>query len=242
VLYEDEHIAVINKPAGYMVHPVEGGDETTVVHGLVWRFPHLSWLAGDDRPGIVHRLDRDTSGIMLIAKHDSSHHTLTMKFKAREIHKRYAALCHMLEPVQGGLIDMPIGRSLRDRKKMAIQHETGRNAITEYRVVGNFGPYALVKAYPRSGRTHQIRVHLSFVGLPILCDRFYGREKSLSLSTLQGKHPRKNEKPLLARQALHAEALAFTHPETDMPMRFEASMPPDMLKALGVVRNCFPDG
>ncbi len=239
VLYEDDHIAVINKPAGYMVHPVEGGDETTLVHGLLWRFKELSWMAGDDRPGIVHRLDRDTSGVMLVAKHDTVHYKLTMKFKAREIHKQYVALCTMKEPVQGGLIDMPIGRSLRNRKKMAIQYETGRHAITEYKVDEMFGRYAVVHAYPRSGRTHQIRVHLSFMGLPILADKLYGREKSIYANTLKGRKPGRNEKPVLERQALHACTLELEHPETGLPLHFEAEMPPDMQQVVGLLRRIY---
>lgn len=240
VIYEDEDLVALNKPAGLAVHPAPGLTEATLAHGLLWRFRSLSGMAGDDRPGIVHRLDRDTSGVMIVAKNDTAHHRLSLKFKAREMHKTYVALCSLREPAAAGVIDLPIGRSLRDRKKMAIRYDGGRAAITEYAVRRIFGPFALVEAFPRSGRTHQIRVHLSFMGLPILCDQLYGREKYLLESTVRGTGRRQREDSILRRHALHARTLCFTHPRTDQPMRLEAALPEDMSRVLGILRRAYP--
>lgn len=240
VVYEDDHLVVINKPPGVMVHPVSGGTETTLVHGLLYRIKDLSGMAGTDRPGIVHRLDRDTSGIMVVAKNDVAHHRLAVMFKARTMQKAYIAVCRLQEPVQGGVVDLPIGRSLRNRKKMAIRYDTGRSAITEYWVSEIFGSHALVNAYPRSGRTHQIRVHLSYMGLPIICDRYYSDAGRIYQSTLKGVQKLPNEKPVLARQALHARMLTFTHPVTGRRMCFEAALPADLCRLVGLLRRTFP--
>jgi len=240
VLYEDQDIVALNKPAGIAVHPSPGLNETTLVHGLVWRLKNLSHLAGQDRPGIVHRLDRDTSGVMIVAKNDAIHHKLSLKFKAREMHKAYVAVCSINDPIQAGVVDVPIGRSLRNRRKMAIRYDSGRPAITEYRVREILGPYAIVDAFPRSGRTHQIRVHLSFMGLPILCDQLYGAQKAVYASGLRGKPKEPGEEPLLARQALHARSLSFTHPHTGRLLRFEAALPEDITRLIGHLRRVYP--
>ena len=240
VLYEDEDIVALNKPPGIAVHPSPGLSETTLVHGLLWRLKNLSRLAGHDRPGIVHRLDRDTSGVMIVAKNDAVHHRLSLKFKAREMHKAYVAICQIDEPLEAGVVDMPIGRSLRNRRKMAIRYDSGRPAITEYRIREVLGPFAIVDAFPRSGRTHQIRVHLSFMGMPIVCDQLYGTQKAVYLSGLLGKSKEPDEEPLLARQALHSRSLCFAHPRTGKVVRLEATLPEDMLRFIGHLRRLFP--
>ncbi len=240
IFYEDEDLVALNKPPGVAVHPAPGLTEPTLVHGLLWRLRLLSRLAGADRPGIVHRLDRDTSGVMIVAKNDMAHHQLSLKFKAREMHKSYTAICRIREPIEAGVIDVPIGRSLRNRKKMAVRYDGGRAAITEYQVRQIFGSFALVDASPRSGRTHQIRVHLSFMGLPIVCDQLYGAEKRLFASSIRGKPRVAGEKPLLRRQALHARRLSFTHPRTGRRLRLEAALPEDMQRVIGILRRLCP--
>ncbi len=233
IIYEDEDMAAIVKPPGLTVHPSPGVNETTLVHGLLWRIRQLSGMGGWDRPGIVHRLDRDTSGVMVVAKNDSAHHKLSLMFKAREVHKTYVAVCTVREAFRSGVIEAPIGRNPRDRKAMSIRYDTGRAAITEYQVRHVFGRFAVVEAHPRSGRTHQIRVHLKFMGMPLLCDALYGYEKVVYPSTLLGLARPADERPLMHRQALHARRLCLTHPRTGMQMCFESALPPDMLGLIG---------
>ncbi len=239
IIYEDEDMAAIVKPPGLTVHPSPGVNETTLVHGLLWRIRQLSGMGGWDRPGIVHRLDRDTSGVMVVAKNDSAHHKLSLMFKAREVHKTYVAVCTVREAFRSGVIEAPIGRNPRDRKAMSIRYDTGRAAITEYQVRHVFGRFAVVEAHPRSGRTHQIRVHLKFMGMPLLCDALYGYEKVVYPSTLLGLARPADERPLMHRQALHARRLCLTHPRTGMQMCFEAALPPDMLGLIGFLRGAF---
>ncbi len=239
IVYEDEDLAVIVKPPGLTVHPSPGTSETTLVHGLVWRMRRLSCMGGWDRPGIVHRLDRDTSGVMIVAKNDVAHHKLSLMFKAREIHKTYVAVCTVREAFREGVIEAPIGRNPRDRKAMSIRYDSGRAAITEYHVRHVFGRYAVVEAHPRSGRTHQIRVHLKFMGMPLLCDALYGYERVVYRSTLCGRAREPDEPPLLRRQALHAQRLRFIHPRTGVPLCVESALPPDMLGLIGFLRSTF---
>ena len=241
IIYEDADLAAIVKPPGLTVHPAPGMSETTLVHGLLWRMSTLSGMGGWDRPGIVHRLDRDTSGVMIVAKNDVAHHKLTLMFKAREIHKTYVAVCTAREAFGEGVVEAPICRSARDRKAMSIRYDSGRAAITEYRVRHMFGRYAVVEAHPRSGRTHQIRVHLKFLGMPLLCDAVYGSEKVVYRSTLCGRAREPNEPPLLSRQALHAQGLRFAHPRTGVSLRIESALPPDMLGLIGFLRSAFEE-
>lgn len=242
IVYEDEDLAAIVKPAGLTVHPSHDLRETTLVSGLLWCMKNLSGMAGADRPGIVHRLDRDTSGIMIVAKHDEAHHKLALMFKAHQMHKTYVAVCHVKDTARDGVIDAPIGRNMRHRKQMAVRYDLGRAAITEYQVREVFGPYAVVEAHPRSGRTHQIRVHLKFMGMPLVCDALYGREKALCASAIRGAPRTAGERPLIFRQALHAAQLRFTHPRTGAPLRLEAALPADMLRLIGFLRRTFGGG
>jgi 23S rRNA pseudouridine1911/1915/1917 synthase len=178
--------------------------------------------------------------VMVVAKNDMAHHRLAMKFKAREMRKAYVAVCYLQEPIEAGVIDAPIGRSFRHRKKMAIRYDGGRAAITEYEIREALGSFAVVDAYPRSGRTHQIRVHLSFMGLPIVCDQLYGRERALYETSVLCKARLPGEEPILERHALHARLLAFEHPRTGRPLIFESAPPADMEYLLGFLRRCFP--
>ncbi|MBN1419131.1 MAG: RluA family pseudouridine synthase [Planctomycetes bacterium] len=240
ILHEDDDFAAIDKAPGIPVHPAPGYVSETLVNALVHHFRRLSGIAGADRPGIVHRLDRDTSGVMLIAKNDVAHQRLSLQFKARTVRKTYFAVSHStLEPCRGS-IDLPIGRSHRDRKRMAIRFDGGRSATTEYEIARSFRGYAAIRVRPRTGRTHQIRVHLHFLEMPIVCDGTYGRERVLHRSTLLG-HPRgPDEAPIIVRQALHAERISFEHPRTGQPMELVAPLPADILALLAALQECCP--
>jgi len=230
LLHEDASFLVIGKPAGLVVHPgagnVTGG---TLVNALLARTDRLSREAGDFRPGIVHRLDRETSGLMVIARDDDTHRRIAAQFKARMVRKEYLALAHGIPAAPEGRVAEPIGRSLTDRKRMAVRHDSGgKPAITAWRAVGTLGELTWFRCFPHTGRTHQIRVHLKSIGHPILCDFVYGRERTITLSQARGHRPQGKEAPVLARHALHALRLAFRHPEDGRPLAFEAPLPADL--------------
>ncbi len=212
VLYEDEHIAVIEKPAGVVVHPAPGHKTGTLVHGLLKRLKGLSGIGGELRPGIVHRLDKDTSGIMLIAKNDLAHKRLVQAFKNRLIHKEYFAIAYGVPGQKQFKIKAPIGRHPVNRKKMAVV-SSGREAETIFEVKKAFKKASLILAKPLTGRTHQIRVHLSYIGHPILGDPIYGGLK--------------HGLPKPPRLMLHAFKISFSHPATEEPMEFCSKLPED---------------
>lgn len=222
ILYEDNHIAVISKPAGLVVHPAPGHSDDTLVHGLLHRLKNLSEIGGKIRPGIVHRLDKDTSGVMLIAKTDRSHKRLVEAFKERKIQKTYLALLyHHLTPSHGK-VETFIGRHPTYRKKMAVLRE-GRLAITLYEVKEYLHKASLVVAKPVTGRTHQLRVHFSYLGHPILGDPIYGGLK--------------HDVPRPPRLMLHAYKIRFAHPETLQEMEFLSPLPQDFLEYLEVLKK-----
>lgn len=222
VLYEDEFLLAINKPPGMVVHPAPGHWQDTLVSALLHRWPELP--AGFDRVrlGLVHRLDKDTSGVLLIARTAAALADLGDQFRQREIAKQYLALVAGLPRTVTGTIDRPIGRHPVQRKKMAVQAH-GRVARTRYEVLERFRRVALVRAFPETGRTHQIRVHLSAIGHPIIGDALYARA-----------HP--GTADLIARQALHAEAIAFRHPGSGRDLRITAPLPADFVAALVALR------
>lgn len=220
IVFQDEHVLVLNKPAGLVVHPGAGNPDGTLVNGLLHAFPDL---AGLPRGGIVHRLDKDTTGLMVVARSESARLALVEQLAARCVRRTYAAVVQGM-PVAGGCIDEPIGRDRQDRRRMAVS-PGGKPAVTHYRVVQRFRAHALLKCRIETGRTHQIRVHLKHVGLPILGDPVYGGRGRLP--------PAANEtlRTLLQnfrRQALHAEGLSFVHPHTGRQMTWSAQMPRDM--------------
>jgi 23S rRNA pseudouridine1911/1915/1917 synthase len=217
ILYEDENLAVIDKPAGMMVHPVAKIKTGTLVNALLSHCQDLSQIGGCIRPGIVHRLDKDTSGVMVIAKNDNAHKHLSAQFAHSQVKKTYLALVHGRMSSRKGVIDAGIGRGQTDRTKMKISESKGRAAVTEYEVVKQYQSVALLRLFPKTGRTHQIRVHLAFIGHPIVGDWKYGKEKIA-----------RNIK----RQMLHAETLAFTHPVTKEHLRFQAELPADFKGAI----------
>ena len=219
IIYEDADLIVINKPAGMTVHPAPGHPSSTLVNAILAHCDDLSGIGGVLRPGIVHRLDRDTSGVILVAKNDAAHNALARQLKARTVEKVYIALVEGTPKPVEGLIDAPIARDPRNRKRMAVV-EGGRESVTEYRVVERFRGYALVEARPKTGRTHQIRVHLAAIGHPIVGDGLYGRPSEL-----------------VGRQFLHAERIACDHPLTNERVRFEAPLAADLRRALAVLRR-----
>ena len=217
VLHEDDDLIVLNKPAGMVVHPAAGNQEHTLVNALLHHCRgRLAGIGGVERPGIVHRLDKGTSGCIVVAKTDFAHQALVEQFKSRAVKKIYRAVCWgVLKPVSGK-IETVIGRSGRDRKKMSARVARGRAAVTEYRVLKQLPEYALVELVLHTGRTHQIRVHMAHLGHPVVGDRVYGRARTLDIS--------------VARLQLHAYKLGFTHPRTKGFLEFTAPMPEEMKK------------
>jgi 23S rRNA pseudouridine1911/1915/1917 synthase len=226
IVYEDDALLVIDKPAGMVVHPAPGHSGGTLVNALLAYAPELAQL-GDVRPGIVHRLDRQTSGLILVAKSDKARRALQRQFKDREVHKSYLALLDGHLQPSWGQIEAPIGRDPRSRQRMAAL-PGGKEAITEYHVLERFahetgpaaGDYTLVDAEPKTGRTHQIRVHFAAIGHPVVGDSVYGRRARLPLD----------------RQFLHAKKLAFRHPITKHRLEVEASLPVDLAEVLTLLR------
>lgn len=210
ILFEDEVLAVLNKPAGIVVHPAPGHKDGTLVSGLLHHFGSLSQIGGVKRPGIVHRLDKETSGCLVVAKSDAAHQLLAAQFAGREVSKVYLAVVSGSPRFRSGVVDAPIARHPVHRKKMAVRATVrGRDAVTEYRVLESKGGMSLIECRPRTGRTHQIRVHLKYLGCPVLGDPLYGRRGSFS------------------RHMLHAWKLEFRHPVTGQRLAFEAVPPPE---------------
>ncbi len=239
VLHADDDIVVIDKPAGLIVHPAPGHETGTLVSALLYRYEGggLSQLGGEERPGLVHRLDRDTSGVMVVARTDEAHRSLVEQFKSRETEKEYVAIVEGNPRRDSGEVDAPIGRSPHDRKKFAIRRD-GRPAFTRWEVIERFPHgFALVRCFPRTGRTHQIRIHLKSANMPVLCDPLYGRRFRVYPSELRGRPKAAGESPVLDRHALHARRLAFAHPRTGERVAFEAPLPADMEAALSILRE-----
>ena len=215
VLYEDDDLAVVVKPRGMVVHPAAGHPDGTLVNALLFQLDSLGSIGGELRPGIVHRLDRDTSGLMLVAKHDESQAELSRMLKDREIEKHYRALAEGKFKEPEGEIDAPIDRSKKDRKKMAVDPD-GRPALTRWKVLAEGNGCTLLDVHILTGRTHQIRVHLKSIGHPVCGDELYGYEKGVKVPCLM----------------LHAYSLAFAHPRTKEQMRFMAELPEDFITGL----------
>lgn len=221
ILYEDDDLIVVNKPRGLVVHPAAGNHDGTLVNALMWHCTNLSGIGGIIRPGIVHRIDKDTSGIIVAAKNDFTHLSLAAQFKQHSITRVYLAIVAGIPPADSGTINAPIGRHPSERKKMAIV-PGGRNAVTHYRVLERFRRNALVEARLETGRTHQIRVHMTHIGHPLLGDITYGKARS-RCATLSG-------------QALHASVLGFVHPRSGQYQEFTVEMPSDMQELAVLLR------
>lgn len=223
ILFEDAHLLVINKPAGMVVHPAPGHETGTLVHGLLHHCDDLSGIGGVQRPGIVHRLDRETSGVMIVAKTDDAHAGLSAQLKSRELSRVYLAVAHGRFRELTGSIDAPIGRHRADRQRMAVDEEHGREALSLYRVVEQFPQHALVEIELKTGRTHQIRVHLKHIHHPVVGDPVYGSSSKNNLG--------------MTRQALHAQTIRFRHPVTQQEMTFSTDLPDDMRQLLEKLRT-----
>lgn len=228
VLYEDDHLLIISKPPGIVVHPGCGHKEGTLVHGLLDHCGNLSGISGVERPGIVHRLDKDTSGVMVVAKNDKSHHGLVELFKSRQVKKVYHAIIAGRPGIRKGCVSNPIGRHRSNRRKMAVLEHGGRDAITCWTVLEEL-PYNLtyVEVRPETGRTHQIRVHMAFLGHPVAGDELYGGK--------QLKIPKENI--MFERQCLHAYSLSFLHPVTGEPLEYVSPVWPDIQEILEKIRQ-----
>ena len=237
ILYEDEWLAAINKRAGMVVHPAKGHWKGTLTSALQFHFDKLSGAGGPTRPGIVHRLDRDTSGVLVVAKTDQAHFALADQFEERSTEKEYFAITAGVPDRDRDIIDLPIGIHPYQREKMAIRrdHPTSRPAQTFYEVSERFGGYAALRIVPKTGRTHQIRVHLAHIGCPVLCDKLYGGRATLARGEIT-RDPDDGE-IVLSRQALHAGRLALLHPVTRAQLEFIAPLPADMTTALDLLRQ-----
>ncbi len=223
IVFENEDVVVINKPAGLVVHPAAGHQTGTLVHAMLGYDPGMEGIGGEDRPGVVHRLDKDTSGLILMAKNDRAHHWLEDQFRQRKVSKTYLALVDGKPPTPSGRVEAAIGRDPSHRKRMAIVPAgKGREALSEFRTLESFPRHTLLEFHPLTGRTHQIRVHCAFLGCPIVGDRIYGwKQPSLPLG----------------RQFLHAMKLRITLPGEEHPREFEAPLPPDLADVLNILRH-----
>ncbi|AWS23016.1 RluA family pseudouridine synthase [Streptococcus pyogenes] len=220
IIYEDDTLAIINKPQGMVVHPSAGHPSGTMVNALMYHIKDLSSINGVVRPGIVHRIDKDTSGLLMVAKTDAAHQALAEELKAKKSLRKYLAIVHGNLPNDRGMIEAPIGRSEKDRKKQAVTAK-GKEAVTHFTVLERFGDYSLVELQLETGRTHQIRVHMAYIGHPVAGDPLYGPRKTLS------GHG----------QFLHAKTLGLTHPMTGKEMIFTVEAPEIFQKVLKLLRK-----
>lgn len=226
VLWEDEHIIIVNKPPHMVIYPAAGNRSGTLMNALVSRCKKLSSVGAPLRPGVVHRLDKDTSGLLVIAKDDMAHHELARQFKDREIEKHYLALLYGSLKADQGEISAAIGRSVSDRKKMSTITKAGKEAITRFKVMERYKTATLADIRIITGRTHQIRVHFASLGHTVLGDKIYGKKTSLRLGPLTLN---------FSRQMLHAHSLKFKHPATGEIVEFIAPMPEDMKEAIKAI-------
>jgi 23S rRNA pseudouridine1911/1915/1917 synthase len=229
IVYEDADLLVVNKAAGMVVHVGAGVTSGTLVNALLHHIGSLSRAGGELRPGIVHRLDKMTSGLVIVAKHDAAHRRLSEQFKSREVHKTYVALVHGRMASETGQITRPVGRDPVRRTRMKAGGIAARDALTKYRVLRRLAHFTLVEAQPLTGRTHQIRVHLASLGHPVVGDTTYGAPAKLRLG--------ESEETTLPRTFLHAAQLAFTHPITGQPLKFEAALPEDLTAMIHLVER-----
>ncbi|MGF1435772.1 RluA family pseudouridine synthase [Bacillus thuringiensis] len=220
IYYEDADVLVVNKPRGMVVHPAPGHTSGTLVNGLMHHCTDLSGINGVMRPGIVHRIDKDTSGLLMIAKNDMAHESLVNQLVAKTVTRRYKAIVHGVIPHDKGTIDAPIARDKKERQSMTVD-ENGKNAVTHFQVLDRFKDFTLVECRLETGRTHQIRVHMKYIGYPLAGDPKYGPKKTLDMNG----------------QALHAGILGFDHPRTGEYIQFEAPIPEVFEEALNILRK-----
>jgi 23S rRNA pseudouridine1911/1915/1917 synthase len=229
ILYKDNHLVVVNKPAGMVVYPAAGHGHGTLMNALSYACDHLASVGGPLRPGVVHRLDKDTSGVMVVALDDSTYYSLAEQFKERSINRRYGALVYGDLKENEGRIALKIGRSESDRKKMSTRSKRGKEAVTNWSVITRFANAAFIRVKLGTGRTHQIRVHFASIGHPVLGDRTYGQKTEFEI---KGRR-----KILFPRQMLHAELLGFIHPATGKYMEFSSPLPEDMVDKIEEMKS-----
>lgn len=222
IYYEDSDVLVVNKPRGMVVHPAPGHTSGTLVNGLMAHCRDLSGINGVMRPGIVHRIDKDTSGLLMVAKNDMAHESLVQQLVDKTVTRKYQAIVHGIIPHDHGTIDAPIGRDKKDRQSMTVTDENSKNAVTHFKVLERFRAFTYVECQLETGRTHQIRVHLKYIGYPLAGDPKYGPRKTLT--DING-------------QALHAGVLGFVHPRTKEYLEFEAPLPLDFEHVLDYLRK-----
>ncbi|MFX3674173.1 MAG: RluA family pseudouridine synthase [Paenisporosarcina sp.] len=220
IIYEDSDVLVVNKPRGMVVHPAPGHTEGTLVNGLMHHCTDLSGINGVMRPGIVHRIDKDTSGLLMVAKNDKAHESLVNQLVKKTVTRKYTALVHGHIPHDKGTIDAPLGRDKKDRQSMAVV-DSGKHAVTHFRVIERFGKFTLVECRLETGRTHQIRVHMKYIGFPLAGDPKYGPKKTIDFNG----------------QALHAGVLGFIHPRTEEYLEFEAPLPEEFKNLLDEMKT-----
>lgn len=222
IIFENEDIIIVNKPAGMVVHPAAGHSSGTLVHAALAHAPEMEGIGGEQRPGVIHRLDKNTSGLIVLAKNDHAHRWLQNQFRQRQVHKIYLALVDGQPPTPTGRIEAPIGRDPRSRKKMAVvPSQKGRASTSEYRILERYSKHTLLEVHPITGRTHQIRLHLTYLGCPVVGDTIYGlRHSSLALD----------------RHFLHALSLKIRLPGEKDPSTFEAPLPADLVAILDQLR------
>ncbi|WP_271725179.1 RluA family pseudouridine synthase [Bacillus paralicheniformis] len=221
IYYEDQDVLVVNKPRGMVVHPAPGHLTGTLVNGLMAHCDDLSGINGVMRPGIVHRIDKDTSGLLMVAKNDMAHESLVNQLVNKTVTRKYTALVHGVIPHDHGTIDAPIGRDKKDRQSMTVTRENGKHAVTHFEVIERFDDFTVVECQLETGRTHQIRVHMKYIGFPLAGDPKYGPKKTVNFNG----------------QVLHAGVLGFDHPRTGEYVEFEAPLPDDMKNLLDKIRN-----
>jgi len=221
IYYEDEDVLVVNKPRGMVVHPAPGHASGTLVNGLMAHCTDLSGINGVMRPGIVHRIDKDTSGLLMVAKNDKAHESLVNQLVEKSVTRKYYAIVHGVIPHDIGTIDAPIGRDPKDRQSMTVTESNSKEAVTHFRVLERFKDYSFIECQLETGRTHQIRVHMKYIGFPLAGDPKYGPKKTLPIDG----------------QALHAGVLGFVHPRTGEYMEFESPIPEEMEKMLQILKK-----
>ncbi|MCK4578992.1 MAG: RluA family pseudouridine synthase [Candidatus Marinimicrobia bacterium] len=236
IIYEDGAIIVLNKPSGLVVHPGAGVRDGTLVNALLWHFQSLSAGSHVQRPGIVHRLDKGTSGVMVIARNDRAHLKLARQFEHRLVEKSYLALVWGDTP-EADTIETMLARDARNRIAFTAKTERGRAALTNYKTIERFGGFSLLEVRPATGRTHQIRVHLSHINHPIFEDDLYGGRKTAAAISPQLRQVVAQLRNQIKRPALHAQRLSFSHPDTGSEVSFEAPLPSDMEGALALLRK-----
>jgi 23S rRNA pseudouridine1911/1915/1917 synthase len=236
ILFEDEHVVVVNKPTGMVVHPGKGHWQGTLTSALAFHFQQLSSIGGVHRPGIVHRLDRDTSGVMIVAKTDQAHLDLSRQFAARDVTKEYLAVSRGSLDRDRDWVTQPIGVHPIHRERMAIrpEHATSRDASTFIEVRERLGAFLLVRAFPKTGRTHQIRVHLAHLGCPVLCDPLYSGRKQITWGEIHNQPD--DHRIALDRLALHARRLSLRHPVSGRSLELEAPVPPALERLIDGLR------